>query len=336
MRAPSPIRSLDKRLPAAGRIRIGVKRKSKTGKDVPSKIDTFRFTSQDRASIEQVSALYGGSVEAWEVRQGAGQWQVVTEAKTLRVALPPDPLGGTPIYELWAKGGCQRRCDGVDCELPSGGGPEGGDPQLVPCLCAQRGAMECKVVTRLSVILPDIRFLGVWRLDTGSWNVAHEMPGMVDLIGQMQDRGIQRAELRLEERSSQRGAIYVPALGFDASAEELAAGGQRLTALPAPDAYASPPQALSAWANSVSTADDIVEAEVIEEAFVQPAYHPDPDLVAAWRDALTTTQQNKVLRIARDGAELDGLTLPRSFEEIPVETIDRLMAAGWPANGAEA
>lgn len=255
-RPPAPISTIARRLPQAGRIRLGVKTES-----AMKSIDTFRFTSQDRQSIEQVAAIYGGTVSPWSDPKAVGdQWQVITESNELRIALPPDPLGGTPIYELWGGGGCERRCDGEGCERHVQG-LDGIDVEAGPCICANKGVLECKPITRLTVLLPEVRFLGVWRLDTKSMNAAQELPGMVELIQTLQSRGIQRAILRVERReqriAGRTNKFVVPVLGLDSSVEELAAGSAALGEVaPAP---------AEVRAITVGSDDEIVDAELVDD-----------------------------------------------------------------------
>jgi hypothetical protein len=317
---PTPVDQLERRLPTAGRIRIGRKVTLPSGREAPDKLATFRFTSQDKASIEQVAALYGGDVQPW--KDHAGQWEVYTPATMVRVILPPDPLGNTPIYELWAKGGCVRRCTGVKGMMRVSG-PEGGDLVEQDCICAERGRLECTLKTRLSVLLPEVRFLGSWRLDTGSEHAAKELPGMVALFQDLHERkGLPFAELRLEERPATvwspkrrswvQSSVFIPMLGFDQSLDELA--GPPMGALP-PGPPTPPKGEL-----------EYVEAELVEEEDPIPlkAYNPDPDLVRAWKDNLSTAQQNKALRWVRDNWGAASMP-PASFEEIPLEVVDVLM-----------
>lgn len=347
-RQPVPIVDLDRRLPEAGRIRIGVKQGRR-----PSKLDTFRFTSADREAIEQVAEVYGGQPRPWA--EFAGRWEVITPAKMIKIALPPDPLGGTPIYELWARGGCQRRCNGVRVFVMTGSGPDGAEPYEDDCLCNRRGELACKLTTRLHVLLPEIKFAGVWGLVSGSWAVAHEMPGMVELISEMQQKGIQRAELRLEQRPGPKGPVFIPALGFAETLDALASGGSRVAALPAGGEHqyealtgAHDTDAGDAWPERELTPldgpayfetakPDIVDAEIVEEPTQGPplamsAYHEDPALVQAWKDALTTTQQNKVLRMARDRHDCPDEG-PRTFDEVSPEFIGEMIERGYPATG---
>lgn len=262
-RAVQPISQLARRVPEAGRIRIG----EKTEKGAPKAIGEFRFTSHDRAAVDQIAAMYGGDVDSWDdPKAAAGQFEVVTQATEIRVVLPPDPLGGTPVYEMWGGGGCERRCDGVTCTITQTG-PEGPEPVDVECLCAAQGALACNVTTHLSVILPEIRFAGVWRLTTKSWNAAQELPGMVDLIHQAQGLGLQYATLGLKHRRSTSGGqtrrFLVPTLGTDATVEQLAAGETRLAALPSTKATNQDRHAALAAGDPD---EDVVDAEIVEPA----------------------------------------------------------------------
>lgn len=239
-RAVVPIADMARRVPEAGRIRIG----QKSERGAPKAIGEFRFTSHDRTAVEQIAALYGGVVGDWsDPKAAAGQYEVCTSATEIKVVLPPDPLGGTPLYEMWSGAGCERRCDGVTATTQQTG-PDGLEPVDVPCICSAQGALACKVTTHLSVILPEVRFAGVWRLTTKSWNAAQELPGMVDMIREAQGAGMQYATLAIKHRRStslgQTRKFLVPVLGVDATVEQLAAGSTRLSALPSPNAPALP------------------------------------------------------------------------------------------------
>lgn len=341
-RAVIPVRSLSMRLPEAGRIRIGTSEKATSRKgnefDRPVKLDRFRFTSPDPIALQQVADLYGGTVAPWTHQRAAkGQFELITDAREIRVALPPDPLGGTPLYEHWEGGGCQRRCDGEVCDLVVAG-EDGPDLQQVPCLCAAKGELLCKVTTHLSVLLPEIRFVGVWRLTSHGWNAAQELPGMVDLIRSLQDKGIVRGVLRVEARHTVSGGqsrdFMVPVLGVDESVDALASGAARMGALgPAPE----PVPALSAGQlepdgidgrdhigpDAALPDDDIVDAELVDE-------EPGDALVVLRERATSAAKKGKALRAARVKAEQKGVVLPLNFDEIrePVLVAAALEAIG--------
>lgn len=329
-RAVVPVRNLSMRLPEAGRIRIGTSERatSRQGKefDRPVKLDRFRFTSPDPTALQQVADLYGGEVKPWtHQRAAAGQHELITDAREIRIALPLDPLGGTPLYEMWEGGGCQRRCDGEVCDLVVAG-EDGPDLQQVPCLCAAKGELACKVTTHLSVLLPEIRFVGVWRLTSHGWNAAQELPGMVELIRTLQDRGIVRGVLRVEARHTVTGGqtrdFMVPVLGVDESVDALAAGAARMGALGAA-AGSLPALGAGTGLDHVNPADadyadvwprpgeddEPVDAELVDE--------PDGDGLVLLRETATSAaKKSKALRAARASAERKGIVLPLDFDEI--------------------
>jgi len=354
MSVPIRVRDIRNQLPQAGRIRAGrkVKVKGRGGKEVtaPQKLRNFRFTSSDRRSIEQVAGLYGGEVVPWTDPLAApGQFEVITEVNEINVALPTDPLSDT-VYELWSGGGCQRRCDGEKVMMARGGGEDGSEPVEQDCICASKGELECKLTTRLSVIIPDIRFLGLWRLDTKGINAAKELPGMVANIQALQGQpGFTSAVLRLEQRTVRKegqkpSQFVVPVLGLDNTPQELIDGQARFQAA-AIDASASCPGCASIYSqhwldcpNIGTNDDDVIDAEVVEpepEVLALPEYAGapevrDPEMVHAWMDSLTTSQQGRVLIKARAVAMDWGVPEPSHFGEITVELADAVCGNGTP------
>lgn len=310
-RLPVPVAEIGRRVPEAGRLRIGVK----GAKGAPKALGTWRFTSSDTAALEQIAALYGGTVQAWsDPKAAAGQSEVITDATEIRVVLPPNPLGDGPAYELWGGGGCERRCDGVTATVMQRG-PEGPEPTEVPCLCVARNQMQCQVITRMSIILPEVRFAGVWRMDTKSWNAAQELPGMVDMIHLAQGEGLQYALLAIKARKSviagQTRNFMVPTLGLSASVEQLAAGGARLSALPAADLEAP---ALPAPVDQSDPDDEIVDAEIVD----------DLDREAALAAAGVTAA--KALVAARRLAAAVGQEQPTDLAEVSPELFAAVLA----------
>lgn len=211
-----PIQHLGMRMPEHGRIRLGVKTER-----AMKAIDKFRFTSPDRTAIEQLAQIYGGEVIAWSNPKASPpeQWQVISTSNDIRVFLPPNSL--SIWYEQWSARGCMRRCDGESCDAVAEGALDS-----VPCLCAQEGAMSCRPYTRLNVILPEIKFGGVWRLESKGWNAAKELPAMEKMLHQLQAVGIVEGRLRLERRQTEGGSkkFVVPTLDIDASPLEILEG----------------------------------------------------------------------------------------------------------------
>jgi len=180
----SRILNRQRQLAEQGRLRLGytTEATTKNGKTInrPVASATWIITSHSQDHVEAAAALWGGQVEHWQpMGNGAQQWRVITTAHTIDAILPPgEPL--MQAYELWSKGGCQRRCDGVTEQFTG-----------APCICmAQFGdqwheqakGTVCDTKSRLKVILPDMPGMGAWRVETGSYYAADEMAGMVDVI----------------------------------------------------------------------------------------------------------------------------------------------------------
>jgi len=264
MREIKPLNELG-RTPEQGRIRLGVKDK---GKGFPRSLETFRFTSPDKEAIEEIAKIYGGSVNDWKPpRSKQDQWEVITQASEIRVFLPPHSID--VWYEAWSAGGCQRRCDGETVEVPMAT-PDGMDLDSVPCLCSNEDSMLCSPVTRLRVVLPEIKFGGVWRLESNGWNAANEIPGMAGMLGQLQAIGLAECTLSLEKRSKvsagQTRHFVVPRLSMNSSADKILEGQGMASALEDP----SPPAPVLELVEPDSVIATILDAEVVEEGWDTP------------------------------------------------------------------
>lgn len=182
-----PIISLQRRIAEKGRIRLGQKVPTSSGRVRPDKLDRFRFTSADQALIEQIGATYGGQARAWD-NAGKAEFEVITDARSIPVIVVKG--GFSQWHETWSKAGLAHRCDGEK------------DPAGVYCDPADPAHVEAvaKPTTRLSVMLSEIETLGVWRLETHGWNAAAELPSMAELAMHVGD--LVPATLSLAERSS--------------------------------------------------------------------------------------------------------------------------------------
>jgi len=171
-----------------GRVRFGIK--TGGGRGRPTKLDRLRFTSPRKTLIEQIAAKYGGKVEPWQPPKGSQQWQVITDVAEVPVLIPPQDPGESQWYEMWSAGGCLRRCDGQQEKISKSS-----------CLCDPL-ERDCKMHTRLRVMLEDIPGLGAWRVDTGSYYAAVELPGVAQLLAMAQ--GAIPGRLVLDQRTVTR------------------------------------------------------------------------------------------------------------------------------------
>ena len=199
------------RAPEQGRIRYGIR-----SKGIPRSITKFRFTSSDLTALDQIAKIYGGDIALWD----KGQSEVITHASEISVVLPPNPL--SQHYELWKGSSCVRRCDGITAEIPVTT-PDGSELVETPCICQVNNSQDCKVTTRLRVILPEIRWGGVWRMDCKGWFGAQELPSMVRGIEAAQSQGLFRAKLALEQRQKANKKFIVPMLRLEESVNEIMA-----------------------------------------------------------------------------------------------------------------
>lgn len=236
---------LQRRIMEAGRIRIGQQVPTGNGKSRPAKLDTFRITSADRARIDAIARLYGGTPREWDAPAGR-QWEVVTETDALPIIVPPSDMAFSQHYELWSAGGCQRRCDGATESI--------GDQ---PCVCDPE-ARECDIHTRLSVMLRDVPGLGVYRLDTQGYYAAVELQGAIEVVQMAAARGAMiPARLRLEQRQTKRPGqgtrkFAVPVVDLEISPAQLLGGQTGGMALPPADA----PSGVAAIASGPHEPDD--------------------------------------------------------------------------------
>lgn len=206
----SRILNRQRQLAEQGRLRLGytTEATTKQGKTInrPVASATWIITSHSQDHVEAAAALWGGQVEHWQpMGNGAQQWRVITQAHTIDAILPPgEPL--MQAYELWSKGGCQRRCDGVTEQFTG-----------APCICLnqfgdtwheQAKGTVCDTKSRLKVILPDMPGMGAWRVETGSYYAADEMAGMIDVIrGTVGDQALIPVRLRIEPRTRIAGGV---------------------------------------------------------------------------------------------------------------------------------
>lgn len=177
----SPI-VLQRRHAELGRIRLGAKR---GGNGAPMKLETFRFTSVSERYIKDLATLYGGDPQQWD-NNGIPSWEVFTDAKSIPVIAVKGGL--SQWMETWSGGGCVHRCDGE----------RGADGEL--CDPESRDHKNAKPTTRLSVMLPELEAIGVWRMESHGWNSAAEIPAVAELAQYVGD--LVPASLHLVERRS--------------------------------------------------------------------------------------------------------------------------------------
>ena len=257
---------LQRRSQQIGRIRIGQQvGTGKTGRDGkektrPARLSTFRFTTQSKVMADAVAAQFGGTVQPWQ-----NELEVITTRDSIAITVPPRNEVITQWYELWSGGGCQRRCDSEHDIISNG-----------PCKCApllagftdpddrareryrlahENPPKACALKTRISVMVPDLPGLGVWRIDTSSYYAGTEIIDAAYLMQEARALDIfLPAILRIDHRSRVAGGetkkfpvlvVEVLATFRQITSGELAAGGINAQLPPAPG---EPQRAITAGA----------------------------------------------------------------------------------------
>ena len=186
-----PILDLQRRLAEVGRIRLGEQVTTRSGKKAPAKLTRFRFTSPSAEIIDQAANLYGGTPNDWSAPSGP-QREVVTEATSIPVLIPPGDMAFSQWYEMWSGGGCQKRCDGrFDIQRDRA------------CDC-DPDARECKPTTRVSMVLPEMAGVGLWRVETHGFYAATELGATVELLQSLAPGRLVPGRLRLDARTVKR------------------------------------------------------------------------------------------------------------------------------------
>jgi hypothetical protein len=342
-----PIIDLQRRMRQLGEIRIGhvvpTGRTRKDGKPGtrPAKLQQFRFTSPSREILTAVAELYGGEVQPWTPANGGPpEFEVYSTTNRLPVLIPPRDAV-SQWYELYAGSKCQRRCDGVTEHKRDR-----------PCLCDPDNR-ECKITTRVNVMLRDVPALGQWLLITKGYYAATELPPAAELLSQ--SGGYVAGWLGMEEKLVQRdegpARFMVPTLDVEITPAALMAG--QITGAPA---VAAGPERVAitggrpdyaALAAVAKTADDV--AALYKQAV--DAKHMDKalaDTLAARGKALRDAEQ-QTTGGTPEAASVPAPTAPAADDVPDAEIVDdgdlaeiwyQIIAAagtrGWTTDETEA
>lgn len=352
MSVVTPIGALDYRLPQAGRIRIGEQIKARSGKMMGTTLDTFKFTSGERDLLVPLAERYGGTIEPWNAKGSGDRWQVKSEATKIDVQVH---VAGsmTLSYELWDPH-LMRRCNGNVCHVLTNT-PDDAGFEEVPCLCACKGMIECTKKLRLSVLLPNMPTLGMWRFDSSSENTITEIGGFMKYMEEWAGNGLHACTMGMKVMRRPGKVFTVVNLDYPEGIGSLLAGESRLVQLPTPAETAgeleagSPPatatpaepggtggagevdQLPSAGPSPASppTDDDIVDAEIVDDyADLTNGDHPlDEDFRIEWLDSIKASarQRNRALRRGHEIALELGEEPPRTIEDLTPAVVDRLI-----------
>lgn len=210
----------------------------------PTKRETWLLTSPDDAVLKAMP--FDGEVLPYSAQgeKSNDRWQLDTGTDVLRVKMSAYGSPLTQRYELYGSGGLVRDCDGINVKTVD---PETGEMIEQTCLCSDE-RRDCKLASRLSVILADAATFGSWLLTTGSENAAYELTFAVNMLMEAERVGATvPAILRLEQRTIKKQGekfprrFAVPVLDADPIAiRALESGAPERLALEAPVPAALP------------------------------------------------------------------------------------------------
>ncbi len=146
------------RLPRRGKIRLGEKKLSKSGKEYPSALDYF-------AVPEEVQKIYGDKPRKLDIMIPMEEREQFFPQAYKRYGSSTGLIcrgDGEVATEITEDGMKEIECQGKDC------------PHY------QKG--DCKQIGNLQVILPKVKGLGVYQIDTSSYNSIINLNSGVEMI----------------------------------------------------------------------------------------------------------------------------------------------------------
>lgn len=303
-----------RRLPRAGKIRLGEKRLSqKTGNPYPAAVDYFVWPEE---YAEALAELFG------------------EKAREIDIMFPTDdPEQICPQYlKRYGTSGLLCRGDGIVAECVDQETGEWVEIECNPEECPHFNATEeskksCRQVMNLRFVIPQLISEGVWQLDTSSYNSIIAVNSAIDYIRGLVGR-VSMIPLRLRvvprevQPDGKKMVVYVLDLRLGAQLglrelQELArAGDQPLLALPSLDDHVPP--------------DDLfpMEAAAYEEPAEEEAVEVAPELAG------DLEAEGEVVEASEDAA-LDELDSEIAYLQAALGHNQAKMAIRWNKVGGD-
>lgn len=174
-----------RRMPRIGKVRLGIKAKTKSGKSYPKAVDHF-VVQADKSTTE-------AAAEAFHEAYGA-------QARSLDIMFPTDdPREFFPqSYRRYgSSSGLICRGDGrIATQL----NPDTGElieTTCDPSACEWQLVGHCRPIGSLQFLLPDVAGIGVWQIDTSSINSIINLNSGIDFVRRLTGGRIALLPLRL-------------------------------------------------------------------------------------------------------------------------------------------
>jgi hypothetical protein len=227
-----PIKGLtdNPRMPRLGKIHLGIKAANSRGVEYPKKTDYFVcpelvhsvYGEQPREldilfPYEDVDVFASVYYRAYSYSRGLicrGDGELADRTVDVTIATAPtDSVEDNPLPHRDSK-------------------PENLETRQIVCAgsdCPDYQAGSCRQMMMLQFLLPNVPGLGVWQIDTSSWNSMRNILGGIELVRAMCGR-ISMIPLKLQlvplevtpQASGRRDTVYVLNLSADFAAIDLA------------------------------------------------------------------------------------------------------------------
>lgn len=208
-----------RRLPRAGKIRLGVKKKAQSGSEYPAEVSYFVANEEDfasRANFEKFREVYGDRPD---------ELDIFFPVEDMRVFFPQ-------AFKKYGARGLVCKGNGVDfTRWHEDGTIEEGEcpcPEECPfAYNAQNKRVECKRVGNLIFLLPRVTWAGTFQIDTSSFNSIVDINSAIDYIRPLAGR-ISMVPLKLRrapketQYEGKKATHYPMTLSFPDSAREIA------------------------------------------------------------------------------------------------------------------
>lgn len=206
-----PIRGMTdrKRLPRVGKIHLGVREKSqKSDAEYPRPVSYFVVKEDDNTPEDMVQAfreVYGEQPDQLEVlfpSDDPGQWADANYKMYGSSWMLTCKGDGEKALAKWDVEQDGPRPEGVDSGTWANRNTKSWVYREVPCL-AEECPMQltkpprCRAIMQLQFLMPNVRGIGVWQIDTGSWNSIQNVLNSVELIKTVTGGRIRGLRLKL-------------------------------------------------------------------------------------------------------------------------------------------
>ena len=209
----SPIRGYTdlRRLPRIGKLHLGIKQQSsKSDATYPKAVEWFEVHEDPTTSPEAVEAFreaYGDKPTELQIMFPTDDDLMFADANYKAYSMTHGLIckgDGETADARWDMDRNGIRPEGVEKGTWANRETKGWTRLKIPCLaeaCPMQKQKQCRAVMNLQFLLPNVRGIGVWQVDTGSWHSIVNIRANIELIKAATGGHIRGIELTLRRVS---------------------------------------------------------------------------------------------------------------------------------------